>query len=145
MSSVPHFAVFIGTNGLFSRVRLLLISRHNNKLFLFTELANIVVVIVTNPMFILPWVHEKFTVKFTMSNVDGCAIYIHIGCLNCPEYSSGSPLSDSSGSGGDGSVDGSFGGCGFARSVDGPPNVARSHASCSPENGGGSDIPGGEG
>ena len=51
----------------------------------FTELANIVVVIVTNPMFILPWVHEKFTVKFTMSNVDGCAIYMHIGCLNCPE------------------------------------------------------------
>ena len=35
-------------------------------------------------MFILPWVHEKFTVKFTMSYVDGCAIYIHIGCLNCP-------------------------------------------------------------
>ena len=81
MSSVLHFAVFIGTNGLFSRVRLLLISCHNNKLFLFTELANIVVVIVTNPMFILPWVHEKFTVKFTMSNVDGCAIYMHIGCL----------------------------------------------------------------
>ena len=37
-------------------------------------------------MFILPWVHEKFTVKFTMSNVDGYAMYIHIGCLNCPEY-----------------------------------------------------------
>ena len=52
----------------------------------FTELANIVVVIVTNPMFILSWVHEKFTVKFTMSNVDGCAIYMHIGHLNCPEY-----------------------------------------------------------
>ena len=84
-SSVPHFVVFIGTNGLFSRARLLLISCHNNKLFLFTELANIVVVIVTNPMFILPWVHEKFTVKFTMSNVDGYAIYMHIGCLNCPE------------------------------------------------------------
>ena len=67
-------------------MRLLLISCHNNKLFLFTELANIVVVIVTNPMFILPWVHEKFTVKFTMSNVDGCAIYMHIGCLNCPEF-----------------------------------------------------------
>ena len=80
-SSVPHF---VGTNGLFSRVRLLLISCHNNKLFLFTVLANIVV-IVTNPMFILPWVHKKFTVKFTMSNVDGCAIYMHIGCLNCPE------------------------------------------------------------
>ena len=84
MSSVPHFAVFIGTNGLFSRARLLLISCHNNKLFLFAELANIVV-IVPNPMFILPWVHEKFTVKFTMSNVDRCRIYIHIGCLNCPE------------------------------------------------------------
>ena len=53
---------------------LLLISCHNNKLFLFTELANIVVVIVTNPMFILSWVHEKFTVKFTMSNVDGHTI-----------------------------------------------------------------------
>ena len=86
MSSVPHFAVFIGTNGLISRARLLLISCHNNKLFLFTELANIVVVIVPNSMFILPWVHEKFTVKFTMSNVNGCAIYMHIGCLNCPEY-----------------------------------------------------------
>ena len=44
-------------------------------------MANIVVVIVTNPMFILPWVHEKFAVKFTMSNVDGCGIYMH----NCPE------------------------------------------------------------
>ena len=31
------------------------------------ELGNIVV-IVTNPRFILPWVHEKFTDKFTMSN-----------------------------------------------------------------------------
>jgi len=48
-------------------------------------LGNIVVVIVTNPMFILPWVHEKFTVKFTMSNVNGYTIYMHIGCLNCPE------------------------------------------------------------
>ena len=86
MSSVPHFAVFIGTSGLFSQVRLLLISCHNNKL-LFTELANIVVVIVTNSMFILPWVHEKFTVKFTMSNVDGCAIYMRIDCLNCTECS----------------------------------------------------------
>ena len=34
----------------------------------------IVIVIATNPMFILPWVHEKFTFKFTMSNVDGCTI-----------------------------------------------------------------------
>ena len=34
---------------------------------------------------VLPWVHEKFTVKFTMSIVDACAIYMHIGCLNCPE------------------------------------------------------------
>ena len=49
-------------------------------------MTNIVVVTVPNPMFILPWVHEKFTVKFTMSNVDGCAIYMHIGRLNCPEY-----------------------------------------------------------
>ena len=31
------------------------------------ELGNIVV-IVTNSMFILPWAHEKFTDKFTMSN-----------------------------------------------------------------------------
>ena len=22
-----------------------------------------------------------------MSNVDGCPIYMHIGCLNCPEFS----------------------------------------------------------
>ena len=63
----------------------MLISCHDNKLFIFTELGNIIVVIVTNPKFILPWVHEKFTVKFTMSNVDGYTIYIHIGCLNCPE------------------------------------------------------------
>jgi len=33
MSSVPHFAVFIGTNGLFTRAWLLLISCHDNKLF----------------------------------------------------------------------------------------------------------------
>ena len=33
----------------------------------------------------MPWVHEKFTVKFTMSHVDGYTIYMHIGCLNCPE------------------------------------------------------------
>ena len=32
-SSVPHFAVFIGTNGLFTRTRLLLNSCHDNKLF----------------------------------------------------------------------------------------------------------------
>ena len=62
----------------------------------------------------------------------------------CVAYSSGSPLSDSLGSSGDGSVNGSCDGCGFARSVDGPPNIAWSHASCSPENGGWSDIPGGE-
>ena len=60
MSSVPHFAVFIGTNGLFAQARLLLISYHDKKL---TELGNIVVVIVTNPKFILPWVLEKFTVN----------------------------------------------------------------------------------
>ena len=74
MSSVPHFAVFIGTNSLFTQAQLLLISCHDNKLFLFTELGNINVVIVKNPKFILPWVHEKFTVNFTMSNVDGYTI-----------------------------------------------------------------------
>ena len=33
-------------------------------------------------------------VKFTMSNVDGCAIYMHIGCLNCPEklHNKGLPM-----------------------------------------------------
>ena len=65
-------------------------------------------------------------------------VYLHVA------YSSDLPLSDSSGSGWDGSVDGSCGGCGFARLVDGPPNVTRSHTSCLPENGGWSDIPGGE-
>ena len=44
-----------------------------------------IVVIVTNPMFMLPWVYKKFAVEFTMSNVDGHIIYMHIGCLNCPE------------------------------------------------------------
>ena len=42
-------------------------------------------------MFILQWVYEKvsvkFTVKFTMSSVDGYIIYMHIGCHNCSEYS----------------------------------------------------------
>ena len=47
-------------------------------MFSFTELGN---VIVTNPMFIVPWVHEKFTVKFTMSNVDGHSSYMHIASL----------------------------------------------------------------
>ena len=65
-------------------MQLLLISCHDNKLLIFTELGNIVV-IVTNAMFILLCVLEKFTVRFTMSNVDGCALYVHIGCLNCPE------------------------------------------------------------
>ena len=88
MSSVPHFAVFIGANSLFTRAQLLLYSCHDNKLLSFTELGNIIVVIVTNPKFILPLVHEKFTVKFTMSNVDGYTIYMHIGCLNCPEGTS---------------------------------------------------------
>ena len=41
-------------------------------------MGDIVVVIVTNTMFILPWVHEKFTVKFTMLNVDGYTIYNNI-------------------------------------------------------------------
>ena len=35
------------------------------------ELGNIVV-IVTNSIFILPWVHEKSTDKFTMSNAVNC-------------------------------------------------------------------------
>ena len=39
-------------------------------------IGNIVVVIVTNPMFILLRVHEKFTVKFTMSNVDDELFFI---------------------------------------------------------------------
>ena len=85
MSSVLHFAVFIGIKGLFSQARLLLISCHDSQLLSFTELGNFIVIIVTNPKFILPWVHEKFTVKFTMSNVDGYTVYMHIGCLNCPE------------------------------------------------------------
>ena len=58
--------------------RLLLISFHDNNLFSFTELGNIVV------MFMLPWVDQKFTVKFTMSNVNGCIIYMRIGCVVHP-------------------------------------------------------------
>ena len=65
-SSVPHFAVFSATNALFTRARLLLISCHGNKLFSFTELGSTIVFIVTNPMFILAWVHEIFIVKFAM-------------------------------------------------------------------------------
>ena len=76
MSTVLHFAAFIATNGLFTRTLLLLISCHGNKLFSFTELGSIVAVIVTNSMFILPWVHEKFIVKFTMLKIDGCIIYV---------------------------------------------------------------------
>ena len=39
-----------------------------------------------NPMLILPWVCENFTVKFTMSIVDGCIVYMYVvGCLNCHE------------------------------------------------------------
>ena len=38
------------------------------QIVLFTELGNIIVVIVTNP-------------KFIMSSVDGPTIYIHIGCI----------------------------------------------------------------
>ena len=34
-------------------------------MFSFTELGTIIVVIVTNPMFILPWVHEILTIEFT--------------------------------------------------------------------------------
>ena len=58
----PHFAVQMAC---LHECRLLLISFHDNKLFSFTELGNIVV------MSMLPWVDEKFTVKFTLSNVDG--------------------------------------------------------------------------
>ena len=39
---------------------LLLISCHDNKLFSFTELGNIIVVIVTNHMLTLPWVHNLY-------------------------------------------------------------------------------------
>ena len=61
----------------------LLISCHDNKVFIFTELGNIIVVIVTNPKFVLPWVQEKFTVKFTMPNVDGYTLYMHLSmCVN---------------------------------------------------------------
>ena len=85
MSSVPHFAVFFGTNGLVTRAWLLLISCHDNKLFAFTEL--LLSLFQTLCMFILPWIHAKITVKFTMSNVDGCVIYKYkyMGCLNCSE------------------------------------------------------------
>ena len=37
-SSAPHFTVFIATSSLFTRVQLLLIIYHDNKLFSFTEL-----------------------------------------------------------------------------------------------------------
>ena len=64
----PHFAVQMAC---LHECRLLLISFHDNKLFSFTEMGNV--------MFMLPWVDEKFTVRFTMSNVNGCIIYMHIG------------------------------------------------------------------
>ena len=41
--------------------------------------------IVSTDSQILPWVHEKFIVKLTMSNVDGCTFYMRIGCPNCSE------------------------------------------------------------
>ena len=44
------------------------------RIFFYRIGESIVVVIVTNPMLVLPWVHEKFTVKFIMSKVDGCII-----------------------------------------------------------------------
>ena len=53
-----------GYNGL-----TLFISCHDNIVFNYI-IGNIVVIIVTNPMFIPLWVHEKFTVEFTMSNFD---------------------------------------------------------------------------
>ena len=41
-----------------------------------------------NPMFILPWVHEKFTVKFTMSHVGRCIIYVYVAvCVEIEGYS----------------------------------------------------------
>ena len=39
-------------------------------------------------MFILPWVHEKFTVKFTMSHVGRCIIYVYVAvCVEIEGYS----------------------------------------------------------
>ena len=57
---------FIGANGLFIRMWLLLISYHGNILFSFTELGSIIAIIVTNLMFIMSWFDEKFAVKYTM-------------------------------------------------------------------------------
>ena len=63
MCSVSHFTVFIATNGLF------LIGCHDNRLFLgngkHTAMGS--------------------CVQFTVSNVDGFIIYMHIGCLNCSD------------------------------------------------------------
>ena len=80
MSSVLYFAVFY-CNSYFTQAWLLLISCHGNKLFSFSELGSLTVVIFTTPMFILPCVHEIFTVKFTMSKVVWCIVYMYIGCL----------------------------------------------------------------
>ena len=41
-----------------------------------------------NPMFILPWDHEKFMVKFTMSLVGRCIIYVYVAvCVEIEGYS----------------------------------------------------------
>ena len=53
-----HFYYIYCYKGLVYTARLLLISCHDNKLFSFSEFRGMVVVIVTNPMFILPWVQE---------------------------------------------------------------------------------------
>ena len=50
-SSVPHCCIYIA-NCLFTWAWLLLISCQGNKLFSFTELGNIVAVIVPNPMYV---------------------------------------------------------------------------------------------
>ena len=66
VSGYVFSSAFIATNGLFIRVWLLLISYHGDILFSFTELGSIVVIIVTNLMFIMSWFYEKFAVKYTM-------------------------------------------------------------------------------
>ena len=39
-------------------------------------------------MFILPWDHEKFMVKFTMSLVGRCIIYVYVAvCVEIEGYS----------------------------------------------------------
>ena len=78
---------------MFTRVWLLLISFHDNKLFSFTELGSIIVVIVTNLMFILLWVHERFKVILFTSKVTASqdahgrlVLQVYLG-LNTLEFS----------------------------------------------------------